>query len=369
MNRQFLPSLCLATTLLGLAGASCAHAAQPTKPTDTAAIEKILADAEANGLSGAIDVVKGGQTFFKTGIGLADRENKVKATADTIFCIGSITKSFTAEGILKLEQQGKLKVEDKISNFFPNLPPDKAGITIHQLLTHSAGLGEYIDRPGEGGDFADISKVEALKRVFEEKLKFEPGTRSEYSNNGYTVLAAIIEKVSGDTYEKFIRSNIFEPAGMARSGFYGEKLAPPSEFAIGYGRKKKGEINSPLFWPSTTWALKGAGGVVSCPTDMAKWIEALQDGKILQGEELKKAFAGQVAEGEGPGMEGYGWIVGKTRSGIPLINVGGGNNFGFHSALFIFPTTRNLICFNSNSGTPDVQRDAVMGIGRELMKP
>jgi CubicO group peptidase (beta-lactamase class C family) len=143
-------------------------------------IDEFMTRLEAWGFSGAIIVAKDGQIALSKGYGLADREKQVPFTPDTASSIGSITKQFTAAAILKLEMQGKLKVGDPIGKYLPDVPPDKAGITIHHLLTHTAGFrGDF-----GGRDSDPISRDDLVKLVLAAPLKFKPGEQHEYSNEG-----------------------------------------------------------------------------------------------------------------------------------------------------------------------------------------
>lgn len=300
--------------------------------------------------SGSVLAVKGAKPILISGFGDADRASHAKIGQDTAFCIGSISKWFTAVVMLRLEQDGKLKVGDAISKYIPGVPADKAGITIHQLMTHSAGTIDYIDRPGEGGDFAKISKAEAMSRILGAKLLFAPGARSEYSNAGYTLLAAIAEAVGKKPYESLVREMVFARAGMKRTGFYGDKVWPDGDVATGYGRRSIGKRNAPNEWPATTWALKGAGGIVSTPSDMGLAIRALASGKILDAARWAKMEQGYMPLADGPGKEGYGWIAGTTLDGERIFSVAGGNEFGFHACMFYLPDHGDLLIGFCNSG-------------------
>ena len=321
--------------------------------------EKIFNQHARDGFSGSVIVAKGDQILFSKGTGFADQAAKRLNDGQTAFCVGSITKLFTSIAILRLEQDGKLSVADTVSKFFIKAPKDKAGITIDQLLTHTAGLSDYIDRPGENGDFTNITKEEALSRVFSSKLLFTPGSSNRYSNSGYTLLAAIVERASGTTYEKYLRNNIFAPADMTKTGFYGDHIWA-GNVAAGVGAKKEADPNTPDKWPAPFWSLKGAGGVVSNPPDMLRLIRKLKEFKILNMAEVGKLFAGHARSEGGPAQEGYGWIATKTRAGDPLFNVAGGSDYGFRSVMLVLPTQDVVVYASSN--TAYVMRDMVLAL-------
>jgi len=160
-----------------------------------ARLDDYMTRLEGFGFSGTLLVAKDGDIVLSKGYGVADKSRGTPMTAETVISIGSITKQFTAAAILKLEMQGKLNVDDPITKYFPIVPPDKAGITLHHLLTHTAGLDEDYG----GTDYEEVSRDEILKRVFSRPLKWEPGKRHLYSNAGYSLLGAIVEIVSGQT--------------------------------------------------------------------------------------------------------------------------------------------------------------------------
>ncbi len=312
--------------------------------------------AQKEGFNGSALAVKGGKVVIVKGYGLVDPAGKAKISPSTIFPIGSVTKWFTGMVVLRLEQDKKLKLTDTIGKFLAAVPPDKKEITVQQLLAHSAGFGEYIDRPGEGGDFAPINKKTALERLLGEKLLFKPGTRSAYSNNGYTMLAIIIEKVTGRSWQGSVRKFVFEPAKMSRSGFFGEKQWPATDFAVGYNARTQGTKNCPYYWGPPTWAIIGAGGIVSTPGDLGKAVLALTQGKIVSLANEPRMFAA-LSENEG-----FGWMVGKNRAGNPFCNVGGGDNFGFFCGLFYMPTEGNLVVTCINSDRPRKAEAANMDV-------
>ncbi len=269
----------------------------------------ILTAVEA-GFSGAVMVVKGGEVVLHDGYGLADRDKNIPVNKDTVFDIGSITKRFTRAAILKLEEQGKLKRSDTLSSIIDDVPADKAGITIEQVLEHTAGFHEYHDTKG---DFEEMDREQALKTILNQKLRFEPGDHMEYSNSGYGLLAVIIELVSEQSYPSFLKEYLFKPAGLTRTGFYRDPLWEEDEVAIGYEGRKIGKINSPYYWPHMTWALVGGGGMVSSVGELYKWIQAQYDPQASPA-----AYAG-------------------------------GNDFGFSAVVFEYPNEKNYIFVATNA--------------------
>src|SRR5512137_1359446 len=185
-----------------------------------------LARLEKLGFAGVVLVAKGDAPLFAEGFGLADREHGMRWTPGTVSDIGSITKQFTAAAILKFEEDGKLGVDDPISRYFSGVPADKAGITLHQLLTHSSGLTDP-----DIGDFDPVPLDEYVKMTFARPLLFAPGKGYRYSNANYSLLGAILEKLAGQSYETVLRERLFLPNGMYETG-YTQPLWGVSRFAV-----------------------------------------------------------------------------------------------------------------------------------------
>lgn len=317
------------------------------------AIDAVMTDAAESGFSGSTLVAKWGKIIIKKGYGWANFAQKWPVTSTTVFDIGSITKPFTATAVLALEQQGKLSVSDSIGRFFESVPKDKSDITIHHLLTHTSGLLEYHDTRG---DFEAMSREEAVRRILSQELKFKPGEASDYSNSGYTLLAVIIEKASGLTYQEFLKKAVFDPAGMSAAGFYRQASWTEKDIAVGYGDRKLGEINSPLMWPEISWALIGNGGLVMSAEDLFKFHLALKGEKILNDAAKKKAFTAQRETQPSIG-EGYGWVVALTRDKKRVVRHGGANDFGFRAAFSRYLDDDGVIIILSNAGQFAKTRD------------
>ena len=190
-------------------------AAPATEPRHVdPSVEEFLDDTLPDGTSGTVVAARDGEIAHCQGFGLADREAKVAAGCDTAYDIMSMTKQFTAAAILKLQMMGKLRVSDPMSKFVGPVPDDKRAISVHHLLTHTSGLTDQL-----GGDYEALSREEMLDGALESELRSAPGTEYYYSNLGYSILAAIVEKASGMSYERFLASHLFEPAGMRHTGY------------------------------------------------------------------------------------------------------------------------------------------------------
>jgi len=309
------------------------------------AVDRHMLQKMKEGFSGGVLVARNGEKIIHKGYGWAVRDRKLPVTTKTVFDIGSISKPFTATAVMKLEQQGKLKVTDPITQFFDNVPDDKKAIAVHHLLTHSAGLGEYHDTKG---DFEEMTREEAVQHIFDQKLKFKPGTDYAYSNSGFTLLAVIVEKVSGQPFKKFLKKEIFEPAGMTSTGFYRNPSWTKENDVHGYNARKLGKENSPLTWPEITWALLGNGGLVSSAEDLFKFHQAMQGNTILSQKTKKKSYTGYVKIGE-DAMMGYGWGIRSTEHG-KRVSHGGANDFGFQAMFIRYLDEDVVIIITTNAG-------------------
>lgn len=278
------------------------------------------------GYSGSLLVAKGGDVVLSNGYGLADRENGVPVTAETVFDIGSITKQFTAAAILKLEMEGRLSVDDPVSRWFPGVPADKAGMTLHHLLTHSSGLRDQF-----GGDYEVAERDSLAGVILASRLQWAPGTRYDYSNAGYTLLAAVVEKASGMGYEEYLRQKLWAPAGMTRTGYVGVQWRP-GELAVGYrGGQRWGTPTDQRWAPDGPWwNLRGNGGILSTVTDLFRWHRALEGDAVLSAEAKRKMWTPHVPEDAGGSSHyGYGWAIFQTPRDTRLIAHNGGNGVFF----------------------------------------
>ena len=305
-------------------------------------IERYLAKATENGYSGSVLIAINGNVLLKKGYGLADSKNNIPFTADTIFDIGSITKQFTAACILKLEMQGKLSVQDPITKFFDNVPADKQEITLHHLLTHTAGLVGSL-----GEDEELIGREEYLKKAFDSKLIHRPG-RYDYSNVGYSILAAVVEKVSGEEYEHFLYVQILKPAGLEHTGYVLPKW-DHKQMAIGYSNNEEWgtTFDQSQYLKGVTWHLKGNGGILSTAGDLYLWSQALQGTSILSEEAKKKYFAPQVPVGDDKHFYAYGWLTSETERKEKLIGHNGGNGY-FMDTLAMIPEKNYVVIVSTN---------------------
>lgn len=335
-------------------------------PTDQviAKLEKYTAELEQKGNSGQLLVSIKGNDVWSKGFGLADRERQEKFTPETISGTGSITKQFTAAAILKLEMMGKLSVDDLVADHFDNVPSDKSSMTLHHLLIHAAGFPGAI-----GDDYQSVSADEFMKLTMDTPLLFEPGDQFEYSNVGYTILAILIEKLSGKTYEQFLREEMFEPSGMYSTGYVlpqwtGKKMA------VGYRKDKKwGQLNEKNWGEEGPyWHLKGNGGILSTPADMLRWHQALMGDEVLSVDAKKKYYAKHIAEGpDAQSFYGYGWAISPTPRGTNLITHNGGN--GIFMADFLRYVEEDVVIYYTTNSVSPQNRDVAWEAAQMIFDP
>ncbi|WP_299162993.1 serine hydrolase [uncultured Tenacibaculum sp.] len=330
------------------------NAQETTQPTSLfSKIDNYLTAGTKNGFSGAITVVRNGVTIINKGYGIANKETNTGINSNTIFDIGSNTKQFTATAILKLAELDKLKLTDSLNTFFKDLSVDKQSITVHQLLTHSAGFVDALGR-----DFTQISQKDFFDKVFSSTLLSKPGEKYSYSNVGYSILGRIIELTSGLPYETFLNKHLFIPAGMRQTGYLLPKWNV-KEISNSYNR---GIIKSesPIFHykkdKGVNWHLKANGGINSTQNDMLLWFKALKTNKILSEESFKKLITPYIhySRGKYKYAYAYGWGVRILDNNIKRIAHNGSNGAYSHSLIW-FPKKDIYIIYATNANSSKVE--------------
>lgn len=325
-----------------------------------AALDSMLVEQVGKGFAGSVLVARGDEVLHLAGYGLADREAGRPFRPATVSTIGSLTKQFTGAAILRLQEQGRLDVDGPIGSFFAEAPADKNEITIHQLLTHTAGLPAAL-----GSDEDYVGRDDYLDEVWQTELRYPPGDRHEYSNTGYSVLAAIVELRSGVDYERFLRREFFDPLDMRHTGY---RLADWSGalVATGYrGDRRFGRvIDRQIHEDGFSWHLVGNGGIHSTVGELARWVRALRRGEVLSADSTAALCGEHADEGYGDSYYGYGWVTFHLPNGERMIGHNGGNGF-FFADLNFFPDRDDLLyCVLMN----DVRHEEVSGRIRRLLQ-
>jgi len=293
-------------------------------------------------------VAHDGHVLLNKGYGFANLEWNVPNTPNTKFRLGSVTKQFTAAGILLLEERGKLSVKDPVKKYMPDAPAAWDKVTIYHVLTHTSGIPSFTSFP----DYQKLepfaaTPAELVARFRDKPLEFEPGEKWNYSNSGYVLLGYLIEKISGDKYEKFVHDNIFAPLGMNDSG-YDSNSAVIAHRASGYVAVKNGFENAGFIHMSIP---HGAGALYSTTEDLLKWEQGLFGGKVLQAASLEKMTT--------PFRNNYAFGLDvQTVGGVKKISHGGGIE-GFNTELDYYPGDKLTVVVlgNVNGGAPgDIAR-------------
>ena len=270
-------------------------------------------------------VTRGGKTLYRGAFGLADVEKKTPLKPDDVLRIGSVTKQFTAVAILILADQGKLNLSDPITKHLTDYPKTGDAVNIEHLLTHTSGIPSYTGAPEYGVNMAKaVSVNEMIARFKDQPLQFTPGSRWEYSNSGYFLLGAIIERVSGMSYADFVAKNIFEPLNMKDSAHEGFERSGKKRVE-GYADRTK--IAPPLHM-SQPYA---AGSLLSSVDDLAKWVAAISAGKLLKPETWKRTFTAYTLSDGSKTTYGHGWDMRKVQGQDAVAHGGGINGFVSYS--------------------------------------
>jgi CubicO group peptidase (beta-lactamase class C family) len=258
--------------------------------------------------------------------------------------MGSITKQFTGAAILLLQEDGLLMVDDPITEYFSDVPADKETINLHQLLTHSSGIVDL-----EGVDDSDLIDWEPyFQRVMDQPLEFEPGSSFSYSNTGYSLLAAIIEQITGDSYERFLRERLLLPAGLTDTG-YSYAGWDDARVASGYQDDERwgNVLERSVDEDGPYWALRGNGGIHSTTADMARWGKVLMRGAWASQQSMETYWEPHADEGFGDSFYGYGWVVTQGPGDRRVITHNGGNTI-FFADMAIYPDDDIVFVLQTN---------------------
>jgi CubicO group peptidase (beta-lactamase class C family) len=318
-------------------------AAAPAKKLSEAEVTESLTAyleglAKQDKFSGVVLIARDGKPFFVKAYGLADKSKNLPNNPETKFNLGSMNKMFTAVAIAQLVEQGKLSFDDKVGKILPDYPNKEVAskVTIHHLLTHTSGLGSYWNAKFDARRATIKTVADYLTLFADEPLLFEPGARFDYSNSGYIVLGAIIEKVAGQNYYDYVREHIYKPAGMKNTDAYQITEATPN-LAMGY--TSLGPDDEPTSGPrrenTQTRPNRGgpAGGGYSTVEDLLRFATALRDHQLLSAKSTEMLATGKVDMGRG---SKYGYGFGEQQMNGYRIYGHNGGAPGIGSDLSIF---------------------------------
>jgi D-alanyl-D-alanine carboxypeptidase len=305
-------------------------------------------------LSGAVLVVKGDRVLFSHAYGLADRKRRIPNTIRTRFRIGSMNKMFTAVAILQLVEAGKVKLTAPLGTYLPDYPNRDVAtkVTIHQLLTHTGGTGDIFGPDSDAHRNQLRTLADYVKLYGKRGPEFKPGSQWAYSNYGFILLGAVIEKVTGHSYYHYVQRHIYRPAGMTRTGSLPEDHAVPDR-SIGYTKAP----GTTAWAPNTdTLPYRGtsAGGGYSTVEDLARFAHTLLSHKLLSPDATKLLIAGKVKAGPGA-RYAYGFEDARDADDNGWVGHGGGAP-GMNGDLKIYPKSGYVVAVLANLDPPAAQR-------------
>lgn len=286
-----------------------------------------------NMFNGNVLIADKGKIIFEKSYGIANEETKQKLNSKTIFELASVSKQFTAMGIVLLEKQGKVTYDDIISKYIPELS-FYGNISIRNLLHHTGGLPDYMELFEEKWDktkFATNQDIVNELEKYKPEAVFQPGEKYEYSNTGYALLGLIIEKVSGKTFGQFLEEKIFHPLGMKNTFVYRSRFEPKQvkNYALGYvSNDLNGKVLTNSFGKEFyTYYLDGIVGdgmVNSTAGDLLKWDRALYTDKLINSKDKELVFNSVKTEEGTETNYGFGWAIGNSEKYGKIVNHSGG---------------------------------------------
>lgn len=311
-----------------------------------AAIDKIAREDIDNKKVAAysVAIVKDGDLALARGYGWADLENDVPASAETVYRLGSITKQFTALAVMQLVEQNKLSLDDELTKFLPDYPTAGHKVTVRHLLNHTSGIQSYTSQKEFHLQMRrDLSHDDLLALFKDKPFDFEPGVKWRYNNSGYYLLGMIIEKVSGEKYDRYLADHIFQPLGMTATR-YGHMRPLIRHRAMGY-RASLGELVNDD--PMSMNQPGAAGALVSNVLDLVKWHQALEDGALLSAASYEAMYTPTKLSDGTTRPYGFGWGVDEL-AGHKKISHGGGIN-GFSTMIARYPADRLCVIVLANT--------------------
>jgi D-alanyl-D-alanine carboxypeptidase len=321
--------------------------AETHAPTELAAfVESVAGSAiEKDGVVGmSIGVARHDQVLYRGGFGMANAELQVPASADTVYRIGSITKEFTAAGVLLLVQEGKISLDDPLEKFLPEYPVKGREITVRHLLQHTSGIQDFTRLPAYRENIRiDASQDDVLDRFQHLPLEFEPGDKHRYSNSGFFLLGVILEKTAGKPFEDFVQQRLLGPLGLERTYCDHPTRIIPNR-ASGYTRWDDVLRNAP--YVSLDQAT-GAGNMASTVGDLLAWQQAIAQHCLLNAETTRDMMTrGKLNNGA---TFDYGMALFLKKQDEHQVIRHGGGILGFRADLAYYPASGYMIAVLANS--------------------
>ncbi|MEZ5288999.1 MAG: serine hydrolase domain-containing protein [Vicinamibacterales bacterium] len=323
---HFRPLRCLvpiATAGFALSVGVSAQAPQPASDREPWVLARLAEDARVSlGVPGlSVAVTNGDNIVFAQGFGNADIEQGVPVRPDTVFRIASISKPITATAVMQLVERGLVSLDDPIQRYVPYFPRKLQGeIRIRHLLNHTSGIRHY-----RGAEFSLAIPFPTLERAIavfkDDPLEFPPGERYLYSTYGYTLLAGVIERASGRTFDDYLRTNVLGPAGMTSTWLeYPQEIVKSRARQYVRGAAALSLLNAPYVNLSVKWA---GGGLISTASDIARFDIALGQGRLLRPDTMERMYEpGRLSSGRATGY-GLGWMVRQANGRLLVAHSGG----------------------------------------------
>ncbi len=325
---------------------------------------------EENDFTGNVLIAENGKPIFQKSYGQAFREKNIDLNSETVFELASVSKQFTAMGIMILKKQGKLSYDDNLRRFISELP--YTNITIRHLLQHTSGLPDYFQFTQPHWDSTKIMTNDDIISIMEKHhppVLFAPGEKWEYSNTGYALLASVIERASGKSFQEFLSENIFKPLGMNRTRVYRKRFEKSTidNYAYGYVKNDAGTYVMADSLPETAAmvysmdGVYGDGVVNSTAGDLLKWDQALYTDKLVSNAMMAEAFADAILNNGQTSNYGFGWLL-MNSAEIGRYFFHGGGWPGYSTWLERHPRDNKTIILLANAGSANKQLRAIRNI-------
>ena len=351
----------ITTVVIVALAAACASGGAPhMNPHDQAtqaSIDSLFAEYAGSAVPGAsVIVIRDGRVLVRHAYGMADLERHTPATSQTDYRLASVSKQFTAMAVMLLARDAKIRYDQSVRDFLPELPAATQPVTIRHLLNHTSGLWDYEDLVPESRtaqlDDRDVLALLAPK----DSLYFPAGSAYRYSNSGYVLLGLIVERVSGMTFPQFLEARIFRPLGMTATVAHVEGSDAIPHRAYGYSPAVTGFTNTDQ---SVTSATLGDGGIYTNVDDMVRWDEALYGTTLVDAATLALATTPPSLPGGAPTQYGFGWYVESYRGERRWRHTG--ETSGFRNAIQRYPARRFtvIVLTNRSSGEPGAIADRI----------
>jgi len=297
----------------------------------------------------SLAIIKDGKVFYSKAYGMADLETHAPATTSTNYRLASVTKQFTAMAVMMLVDRGKLSLDSRLTDVLPGAPAYLHEVKIRHLLNHTSGIVDYEDLIPESQTVQVLDKdVLSLLRSID-SVYFPAGAKFKYSNSGYSLLALVVESISGQPFAEFLKNNIFTPLGMDHTLAYQQGVSTVAKRAFGYSRTDTGFVRTDQ---SVTSAVLGDGGIYSSVDDLFRWDQALYGESLVRSSLYEQAITpGRLNDGSRT-TYGFGWFIESHTQSTWYLHEG--STRGFRNAILRIPDKQFtvIILTNRNEGEP-----------------